>query len=62
MLPITLHSFAFLAPALTLASIIIGDPSDVINPADWAADNAIYADYNIPFPPAQPGPSRCTED
>lgn len=29
------------------ATITITDPSDVINPADWAADNAILADFNI---------------
>ncbi|KAI1629964.1 hypothetical protein EDD37DRAFT_604829 [Exophiala viscosa] len=29
------------------ATFTITDPSDVINPADWAADNAILADYNV---------------
>ena len=32
---------------LTLATIAISDPSDVISPAAWAADNAILADYNV---------------
>lgn len=30
-----------------LATITISDPSDVISPAAWAADNAIIADYNV---------------
>ncbi|KAI4592351.1 hypothetical protein KJ359_011291 [Pestalotiopsis sp. 9143b] len=38
----------------SLASITIEDPSDVIDPADWAADNALDADYNVPFPDTQP--------
>lgn len=33
--------------ALASADFVISDPSNVINPADWTADNAILADYNI---------------
>lgn len=32
---------------LARATLTITDPSDVINPADWAADNALLANYNI---------------
>ena len=39
-------SFLALWP-LARATLTITDPSDVINPADWAADNAILADYNV---------------
>lgn len=41
----------------SLASITIEDPSDAIDPADWAADNALDADYNVPFPDYQPSDS-----
>lgn len=40
------------------ASVTIKDPSDVIDPADWAADNAIVPDYNVPFPASQPSDSK----
>lgn len=33
--------------ATATAIFTVTDPSDVINPADWTADNAILADYNI---------------
>ncbi|KAI0133483.1 hypothetical protein BJ170DRAFT_164081 [Xylariales sp. AK1849] len=42
--------------AFAVASIIVEDPSDVIDPADWAADNALIADYSVPFLSAQPSP------
>ncbi|CAK7212524.1 hypothetical protein SEUCBS140593_001532 [Sporothrix eucalyptigena] len=46
---------AFLAlPAVALASLTVADPSDVISPSDWAADNAIVPDYNTPFISVQP--------
>ena len=35
------------AATLTSAAITITDPSDTINPANWEADNALLADYNI---------------
>ncbi|ETS78926.1 hypothetical protein PFICI_08779 [Pestalotiopsis fici W106-1] len=38
----------------SLASVTVEDPSDVIDPADWAADNALLADYNVAFPSTQP--------
>lgn len=41
-----------------LASITIEDPSDVIDPQLWAADNAIIPDYNVPFEEFQPSPSK----
>ncbi|KAF3771410.1 hypothetical protein M406DRAFT_35990 [Cryphonectria parasitica EP155] len=37
-----------------IALVSVGDPSDVIPPSDWAADNAIVPDYNVPFPSVQP--------
>ncbi|KAH8596559.1 hypothetical protein B0O99DRAFT_509925 [Bisporella sp. PMI_857] len=43
---------AILAPALCLGAITVKDPSDVILPSDWAADNAIIEDYS-PIPEAQ---------
>jgi hypothetical protein len=43
MVQITALSLASLATA----TITITDPSDMINPANWAADNALLADYNI---------------
>lgn len=50
--------FCLLGLDAVLASITIKDPSDVIDPQDWAADNAIVPDYNIPFPAAQPSDSE----
>lgn len=44
-------------PAVALASVTIEDPSDVIDPSWWAADNAIIPDYNIPFVEVQPSDS-----
>jgi hypothetical protein len=49
----------FLFPALALASITIKDPSDVINPAFWKADNAIFPDYEIAMISTQPSDSMC---
>jgi hypothetical protein len=42
----------------SLASVTVEDPSDVIDPADWAADNALLADYNVAFPSTQPSDSE----
>ncbi|KAJ3523057.1 hypothetical protein NM208_g12599 [Fusarium decemcellulare] len=36
------------------ATVTVNDPSDTILPKDWAADDALLADYNIPFISAQP--------
>ncbi|KAL2855388.1 hypothetical protein BJY01DRAFT_231700 [Aspergillus pseudoustus] len=36
----------FAAASLTRADITVSDPSDAINPADWAADNAYIFDWN----------------
>ena len=33
--------------SLATATITISDPSDTINPANWAADNSLLADFNI---------------
>lgn len=41
-------------PRAAFASITIQDPSDVIDPQDWAADNALFADYDIAFIETQP--------
>ncbi|KAJ2896553.1 hypothetical protein MKZ38_005439 [Zalerion maritima] len=37
-----------------LAAILVYDPADTIDPADWAADNDIYADYTAAFHSSQP--------
>lgn len=34
---------------LAASTIVITDPSDVISPSDWAADDALLADYNVDF-------------
>lgn len=47
-----------LFPALALASLTVEDPSDVIDPSLWAADNALVADYNIDMISTQPSDSR----
>lgn len=47
-----------LFPALALASITIEDPSNVIDPALWAADNAIVPDYDIAMVSSQPSDSK----
>ncbi|SCO43064.1 uncharacterized protein FFMR_07194 [Fusarium fujikuroi] len=44
--PITLVAFS----AVALATVEIQDPSNIIPASDWAADNALVADYNAPFP------------
>ncbi|VZH91368.1 unnamed protein product [Fusarium fujikuroi] len=44
--PITLVAFS----AVALATVEIQDPSNIIPASDWAADNALIADYNAPFP------------
>ncbi|KAJ5925357.1 hypothetical protein N7454_007996 [Penicillium verhagenii] len=49
-----------LFPALALASITIQDPSNVINPDLWKADNAIVPDYNVAFPSVQPSAIKAT--
>jgi hypothetical protein len=33
--------------SVATAIITVTDPSDIINPADWEADNALLADYSI---------------
>lgn len=39
---------------VTLAAVSVGDPSDVISPSIWAADNSLGVDYNVPFISVQP--------
>jgi hypothetical protein len=51
-------SLFLLWPLVVLASITIEDPSNVINPEWWAADNAIVPDYDVPFVSSQPSPSK----
>lgn len=41
-------------PVWVLASLTVSDPSDLIPPDAWAADNAIVPDYNVPFISQQP--------
>lgn len=38
-----------LSCAAVQATITVQDPSDTINPANWAADNARKANYSVPF-------------
>lgn len=33
--------------SVATASIVVSDPSDTIDSADWVADNALLADYDI---------------
>ncbi|KAH8787301.1 hypothetical protein BGZ57DRAFT_968838 [Hyaloscypha finlandica] len=46
--------FAISLPTITLATVTVSDPSDIISPVLWAADNAIIPDYNVPFVSVQP--------
>lgn len=34
---------------VALGSFVVYDPSDVIDPSAWAADNALLANYSVPF-------------
>ncbi|KAL1879299.1 hypothetical protein Daus18300_001880 [Diaporthe australafricana] len=49
-----LQPLALLAARVALASVTLEDPSDTIPASDWAADNAIVPDYNVPFLEYQP--------
>lgn len=49
-------------PAVALASVTIEDPSDVIDPSLWAADNAIIPDYDIAMVSVQPSDSEYSEE
>jgi hypothetical protein len=54
--PITL----LLLPAVAIASVKVQEPSDVIPPSQWAADNELISDYNAPFPAnGQPKDREC---
>ncbi|KAH7409431.1 hypothetical protein BKA64DRAFT_774156 [Cadophora sp. MPI-SDFR-AT-0126] len=46
--------FPVLFANAALAAVSISDPSDIIDPALWTADNAIIPDYNVPFLEIQP--------
>jgi len=51
--------FAFILltlSTLALASVSLTDPSDLLSPSIWAADNAIVPDYSVPFISVQPSP------
>ncbi|KAJ0122512.1 hypothetical protein J7T55_003025 [Diaporthe amygdali] len=50
----SLQPLGLLAARVALASVTLEDPSDVIPASDWAADNAIIPDYNVPFLDYQP--------
>ncbi|KAK3935112.1 hypothetical protein QBC46DRAFT_358521 [Diplogelasinospora grovesii] len=56
MASLSLLSIFGLLPVACLAVVTIQDPSDVIPPSAWAADNAIVPDYNVPFIATQPSP------
>ncbi|RDW63975.1 hypothetical protein BP5796_10477 [Coleophoma crateriformis] len=47
-------------PCFTLATVTLSDPSDIIPPATWAADNAIVPNYSDPFLSVQPSPIIAT--
>lgn len=53
-----MHPLGLLAARAALASVTVGDPSDVIPASDWADDNAIVPDYNVPFLEYQPSDSK----
>jgi hypothetical protein len=40
--------------SVALAKVSVSDPSDIISPALWTADNAIVPNYNVPFVSVQP--------
>lgn len=42
------------------ATVTVNDPSDIIPPSNWAKDNAILADYDIPFIESQPSDRMST--
>ena len=48
------RTLLFFAPVFSLASLTIQGPDDVILPSEWASDNAIVEDYNVPFLSAPP--------
>lgn len=50
MLPLSVITLAGIA----FAAVSILDPSDVIPPSLWAADNALPVDFNVPFISVQP--------
>lgn len=52
-----IQPLGLLAARAALASVTLGDPSDVIPASDWAEDNAIVPDYNVPFLEYQPSDS-----
>lgn len=52
-----IQPLGLLAAGAALASVTLGDPSDVIPASDWAEDNAIVPDYNVPFLEYQPSDS-----
>ncbi|KKY31247.1 hypothetical protein UCDDA912_g08800 [Diaporthe ampelina] len=55
MMPLrSLQLLGLLAATTALASVTVGDPSDVIPASGWADDNAIIPDYNVPFLEYQP--------
>jgi hypothetical protein len=53
---LSLFSLSLSLPYLAIASVSVLDPSDIISPLPWAADNAIIPDYNVPFISVQPSP------
>lgn len=53
-----MHPLGLLAARAALASVTVGDPSDVTPASDWADDNAIVPDYNVPFLEYQPSDSK----
>jgi hypothetical protein len=46
--------FVISLSTIALAKVTVSDPSDIISPLLWAADNAIIPDYNVTFVSVQP--------
>jgi hypothetical protein len=49
-------TYLLLASGMACASVTITDPSNVISPLLWSADNAIVPNYSVPFISVQPSP------
>jgi hypothetical protein len=52
--------YLFLVAGIACATVSVTDPSDVISPLLWAADNAIVPNYSVPFISVQPSPIIAT--
>jgi len=46
--------FILAIASVAFGKIAVSDPSDILSPLLWRADNAIIANYNVPFVSVQP--------